>query len=241
MTLILSASDFTVYNSAGTVLGTITDQTGSARLHADIDSAAKGYDSGSLPSSSYCREYNDNDIVTASNMVAVTISGSVEGGAYSGSLGDNAVSLRCWMRNEHGNPKSYLFIKNQNGAGQLTSTGTSYYLEFGTNSSAFKLKSGATGLLDLPNVAVDEWHRVRFDYIPVASMKDVINVYTSSAGGTNTETWELVGTHQILDVDSAYITSSLTTLTMGYGAKGFSSAGGRVWFDDFDVYVTPAG
>ena len=235
MTLILSASDF-LYENNGLLLPTLS---GTARLHADIDSAAKGYNSGSLPSSSYCREYALPDGHTG-NYSVIMISGSVEGGAYSGSLGDNAVSVRAWVRLGTGTPYVAIFVKFRD-VGLTNSVDTnSYCLRYQGpfNTLAFFDNAGATSL-SKAGITFNEWHRIRLDYIPIASMKDVISVYTSSAGGTNTETWELVHTEEILNTDPSYITASTPT-NMGLTARGFSDTG-QIWFDDFDVYVTPVG
>jgi len=235
MTLILSASDFTILD-AGTLELEIT---GTARLHADIDSAAKGYDSGSLPSSSYCREYAlDQGFSGAGNYVTTAISGSVESGAYSGSLGDNAVSVRAWVRLGTTVPFVGIFVKNPS---TFSVESNSYMLRLNNTTLLFIDDAGATSLTKT-RFTNNEWHRIRLDYIPIASMKDVINVYTSSAGGTNTETWELIGSTEILNTDPGYITASNPALTMGYACRGYDSVGGHfIWIDDFDVYVTPAG
>jgi len=231
MTLILSSSDFTMSDDGGTDL----ELTGTARLHADIDSAAKGYDSGSLPSSSYCREYGLPDGHTGAYSV-IMISGSVEGGAYSGSLGDNAVSVRAWVRLSSASPYVGIFVKNPS---TFSVESNSYMLRLQNATLLFIDDAGSTSLTKT-GFTTNEWHRIRLDYVPIASMKDVINVYTSSAGGTNTETWELIGSTEILNTDPGYITASNPALTMGYACRGYDSVGGHfIWIDDFDVYVTP--
>jgi len=233
MTLILSASDFTIVDQSGAPTNLAV--TGTARLHADIDSALKGYDSGSLPSSSYCREYSISQGQVG--FVATMISGSVEGGAYSGSLGDNAVSIRAWiMHDTQTTEKIYLFVKNTSNALYAS---TSYNVQYLDQQLTLRAKNSTK--VTLTGVTKNEWHRVRMDYIPIAGMKDVISLYTSSAGGTNTETWELIGTAEILNTDPSYITASTPALTMGYGCSNYGASTNKLWIDDFDVYVTPAG
>jgi len=244
MTLILSASDF-LYENNGFVIPTLS---GTARLHADIDSAAKGYNSGSSgfpPSSSYCREYAIADQAPTSDLVFVTVSSSVEGGAYSGSTGDNAISVRAWVRKDGagGGASIKIFCKNTANDGTAPHA---YYLDYANNGSTpvirlIAKKGAAAGVTyaTISPFAVNEWHRIRLDYIPVAGMKDVISFYTSSAGGTNTETWEHVHTEEILSIDTNYITASTPT-NIGYALEGYTNTD-TAYIDDFDVYVTPAG
>jgi len=236
MTLILSASDFAIYN-AGVLDNTVT---GTARLHADIDSAAKGYDSGSLPSSSYCREYSLP--AQSGNPTVVTISSSVDGGAYSGSWGDNAISLRAWVRKETSTSDMWIVLKDPNAAAANASGPRGYMLEYKSADINIKATKTNTGLaITGINISapVNIWYRIRLDYIPVGTMKDVLNFYTSSAGGTNTETWELVDTVTILNTDTHYITAS-TPSTIEYALDDYTSTH-VAWIDDFDVYVTPVG
>jgi len=91
-------------------------------------------------------------------------------------------------------------------------------------------------------VAPDTWYRIRLDYIPVGNLYDQLNFYTASAGGTNTETWELVDTMTILSAslpNTWYITAS-TPSAVGYAVVDYSDAN-AIYIDDFDVYVTPVG
>ena len=241
MTLILSSSDFAIYND-GILDNTLT---GSARLHADIDSAAKGYDSGSLPSSSYCREYVTVDQPPDINdLTFVTVSSSVDGGAYSGSWGDNAISVRAWIRiGPAGSPDAHIFLKSFQIDESNDPWAYSILYEGGANTFRIYAKSSNAGqdtytgpTLSVPD---DTWYRIRLDYIPVGTMKDILNFYTSSAGGTNTETWELVDTVTILSSDNWYITAS-TPSAVGYSVVDYSNSA-EIWIDDFDVYVTPVG
>jgi len=213
-------------------------------LHADIDSAAKGYDSGSSgspPSSSYCREYNSSDLGSQhppgnNEAVWTSVSSSVEGGAYSGSTGDNAISVRAWVRTGTTNPIINIYCKNTTNDGTESNT-NAYRIRY--NNATLVLYAKGADYATITGITTDEWHRIRLDYIPVASMKDVISLYTSSAGGTNTETWELVHTEQILSTDPNYITASTPT-NIGYSVQGYTDDR-LIWIDDFDVYVTPAG
>lgn len=240
MTLILSASDFAIYNN-GLLDNTVT---GSAQLHSLIDSAAKGYNSGSLSSSSYCREYATVDQpLTPSDLTFVTVSSSVDGGAYSGSWGNNAISVRAWIRkktnsaeafitlksysiNETSRPRGYSILYQNNG---LMSIYAATDPGFGGKNA-----QGAT-LSVTPNI----WYRIRLDYIPVGTLYDQLNFYTASAGGTNTETWELVDTMTILNSDGWYVTASLPS-AVGYAVVDYSTSN-TIYIDDFDVYVTPVG
>ena len=234
MTLILSASDFLIEAGSTTHL----ELTGAARLHADIDSAAKGYDSGSLPSSSYCREYATAH-ASPSGDIFTTVSSSVDGGAYIGPFGDNAISVRAWIRMES-SPDMILFIKNTSNNSDPNGYQLTYHSSGGSKLRLEAKRVGTqTGDVNL-DATSDIWHRVRLDYIPIASEKDVLNFYTSSAGGTNTETWELVDTMTILSTDNYYMTASTVGANVGY-AIGNHSDTRIAWIDDFDVYVTPVG
>jgi hypothetical protein len=242
MTLILSASDFTFYNDG------VLDNTrsGSARLHVDIDSAAKGYDSGSSgfpPSSSYCREYALADADPINKLIIATVASSVDGGAYSGSWGDNAISVRAWVRKKSSSSDIFITLKAPHTPASqdkprgysLSYVSTNIRIQASVGSSGVDNKDGDVTL----TLATDTWHRIRLDYIPIGSMKDVLNFYTSSAGGTNTETWELVDTLTILNTDGYYITAS-TPSAIGYAVDEFADTS-IPYIDDFDVYVTPVG
>lgn len=238
MTLILSASDFAIYNN-GVLDNTLT---GSVQLHSLIDSAAKGYDSGSLPSSSYCRIYATADQApVTTKLTFVTVSSSVDGGAYSGSWGDNAISVRAWIRKK-GLTEAFITLK-------------SYSTDEGSKPRGYSIRYGDTGRLQISAgngtggseraewnaliVSSDIWHRIRLDYIPVGGLYDQLNFYTASAGGTNTETWELVDTMAIQNTDGWYITASNPS-AIGYAVENFTDAS-PIYIDDFDVYVTPVG
>ena len=245
MTLILSASDF-LYVNAGVVLTAPDAATGSARLHADIDSAAKGYNSGSLPSSSYCREYSQDSAPVPSRPIFTSVSGSVEGGAYTGSFGNNAISARAWVRKNDPGPGFAIFLKNDSQIGSSATNFKGYGVAYPSNQTHLQIiaRQGPSGQENKGpefEVATDEWHRIRLDYIPIGSMKDVLNFYTASAGGTNTETWELVDTMTILSTDNWYVTSSTPGINIGYMMGSGLTLTRLAWVDDFDVYVTPVG
>ena len=239
MTLILSASDFAFYDD-----GALNNaRTGSAILHSDIDSVAKGYDSGSLPSSSYCRGYATADGSSPVKLIVATVSSSVDGGAYSGSWGDNAISVRAWIRRETYTPVMGITLKSYHTPSAQTKP-RGYSVRFSSLYANLIASDGAGGgdnYAASTNTFLEstKWHRIRLDYIPVGTLKDVLNFYTASAGGTNTETWELVDTLTILPSDGWYITAS-TPSAVGYYVDNFSDAN-TIYIDDFDVFVTPVG
>ena len=244
MTLILSSSDFAIYHN-GALDNTLT---GSAQLHSLIDSATNGYDSGSLPSSSYCRRYVTADQgAVSTSIVLATVSSSVDGGAYSGSWGDNAISVRAWVR-KTGLNSMHLTLKSFGGGAQATHpTGYSiYYANNGFMSIYAATDPGFGGdntdnVTSIRDLAVDsdKWHRIRLDYIPVSTIYDKLNFYTASAGGTNTETWELIDTLDILPGDGWYV-GATTSSAIGYSVDDYTDAK-PIYIDDFQVYVTPVG
>jgi len=243
VTLILSASDFAIYNN-GVLDNTLT---GSAQLHSLIDSAAKGYDSGSLPSSSYCRVYGTADQAPVNgDLTFVTVSSSVDGGAYSGSWGDNAISVRAWIRKKTSSAEAFITLKSYSTNEPSKPRGYSILYEANGQMSIYAANDPGFGGRNKQGtpiaVAADTWHRIRLDYIPVGSLYDQLNFYTASAGGTNTETWELVDTMTILSASlpsTWYITASRPS-AIGYAVVDYSDAN-AIYIDDFDVYVTPVG
>jgi len=68
--------------------------------------------------------------------------------------------------------------------------------------------------------SINEWHRVRFDMIPIGGAGVTLNAYTSSAGdvASGLEVWELVGTTFVDAADAVYIDPTLPTNGMGFYA-----------------------
>jgi len=240
VTLILSSSDYAFYNN-GALDNTLT---GTAVLHSSINSAVNGYDSGSLSSSSYCRGYLTADIPTPQDITFATVSSSVAGGAYSGSWGDNAISIRAWV-NKGSLSKLWIMLKSYSTDQGQSSKPRGYSLWW-TQGEPCRLyaatnpdfggqnKAGAA-----VNLAVDKWHRIRLDYVPRGTAYDFLSFYTASAGGTDTETWELVDTMTILNSDNWYVTASIPS-AVGYAFTLYED-NHPCYIDDFQVYVTPVG
>ena len=184
MTLILSSSDFLIEDNDGGT--TWTSISGTAVLHSDVTNDVS-YDSGSIASSSYCRCYDPNG---ATNLLYTTVSSSVGGGEYVGPFGDNAISVRAWIyvNNVGANHRSSLVIKN--GQALLGSQDCEgYFLELDINILSLGAKSGSTGV-DKDTVlsgqfSSETWYRIRLDYVPIGTLKDVLYAYTASAGVPN--------------------------------------------------------
>jgi len=102
--------------------------------------------------------------------------------------------------------------------------------EFGTPIDC----SGSAGLY-----AAQAWHRVRVDVIPVGTTADTINVYTSSAGDvpSGQETWELVGTQQVLSTDAGYLNPTDNDVAIGWYAWSNDGDSEPTFIDQFEILV----
>jgi hypothetical protein len=102
--------------------------------------------------------------------------------------------------------------------------------EFGTPIDC----SGSAGLY-----AAQVWHRVRMDVIPVGTTADTINVYTSSAGDvpSGQETWELVGTQQVMSTDAGYLNPTDNDVAIGWYAWGTGDDSEPTYIDQFEILV----
>jgi len=86
----------------------------------------------------------------------------------------------------------------------------------------------------------DEWHRIRFDMIPVGSAGVALSAYTSSAGDVESgqEIWEEVGSAFVQSTDDVYI-PSLPTNGMGFYTwhDGGGVVGDTTYIDQFEILV----
>jgi len=89
--------------------------------------------------------------------------------------------------------------------------------------------------------SLDEWHRVRFDMIPVGGSGVTLNAYTSSAGdvASGQEVWEKVGSTWVNSTDAIYIDPSLQDIGMGFYAwkDGAGDDDDTLYIDQFEILV----
>ena len=111
----------------------------------------------------------------------------------------------------------------------------------GTNNGSFPPVACSGGTGGAPEkYSEDEWHRIRFDMVPVGSAGVTLNAYTSSAGDVQSgqEVWEQVGTVFVQSTDAVYI-DPLTTNGMGYYAWQDEGAHSTDvgYIDQFEILV----
>lgn len=91
--------------------------------------------------------------------------------------------------------------------------------------------------------ALDTWHRVRVDLVPVAGLGDQINVYTSSAGDVSSgnEVWEQVADKFVGFEEDGFVDSNNSDMAMGFYTfsqpNEFSFGGEDVYIDQFEILV----
>ena len=90
--------------------------------------------------------------------------------------------------------------------------------------------------------SINEWHRVRFDMIPIGAVGVTLNAYTSSAGdvASGLEVWELIGTTFINSTDAVYIDPTLPANGMGFYAwrdDQNDNPDDSVLIDQFEILV----
>jgi hypothetical protein len=87
--------------------------------------------------------------------------------------------------------------------------------------------------------ALDTWHRVRIDLIPLLGIGDQINVYTSSAGdvASGNEVWEEVASKFVNNTDSGYVDPADSDVAMGFYTYSQANSGQDAFIDLFEIAV----
>ena len=123
-----------------------------------------------------------------------------------------------------GDSNAYLFLQvrdtdNPLGVGQTT------------------IRCSGSGASD--SYALDTWHRVRVDLIPVGGTGDQINVYTSSAGdvASGNEVWEEVATTFVAFGDNGFVDPTDSDMAMGFYTYSQANNGQDAYIDQFEILV----
>ena len=136
-------------------------------------------------------------------------------------------------------PGGYTLQYSSRAAGTAPGDGSAYLFLQIRDPYSSPLSFGQTTIRCSGSYALDTWHRVRIDLIPLFGVGDQINVYTSSAGdvASGNEVWEEVASKFVNNTDSGFVDPADSDAAMGFYAASQANNGQDAFIDQFEILV----